>query len=61
MIDSRQHKVFPLLSVCIILLVTFALYFNALSARFAFDDILNIVENPWIKEIRSLPTMFFQG
>lgn len=58
MIESRQPKVFPLLSLCIILLVTFASYLNALPNAFVYDDFLNVVGNPWIKDIKYLPEMF---
>lgn len=59
MINSRQPQALPRLSVCIILLATFIIYYNALSNEFVFDDLPNIVQNPWIKQIKSLPIIFF--
>ncbi len=45
----------------IIILVSFAVYFNALFNGFVFDDISQIVKNPWVKDIRYLPDIFFEN
>jgi tetratricopeptide (TPR) repeat protein len=44
--------------VLIILLVSFAVYFNALSGGFIFDDEKQIVNNPWIRDISNIPAIF---
>jgi len=45
--------------VVILVLVSFAVYFNALFGPFiAYDDQDQIVTNPWIRDIRNLPTIF---
>ncbi len=41
-----------------ILLVSLAVYFNAIFNGFAYDDSSQIVDNPWIKDIRYLPEIF---
>ncbi len=56
--NRPQSNTLPLLPVLLILLVTFAVYFNALSNGFVFDDIQDVVENPWIRDIRYLPQIF---
>jgi lipoprotein NlpI len=44
--------------VLIILFVSFVVYFNALSGDFVFDDVKQVVNNPWIRDIRNIPTIF---
>ena len=44
--------------IVILLLVSFAVYFNALSGDFVYDDQDQVVNNPWIRDIRSIPTIF---
>ena len=44
--------------ILMLLLVSFVLYFNALSGVFVYDDAEQIVGNPWIRDIRNLPTIF---
>jgi len=45
----------------IILLVSFAVYFNALSWDFVYDDKDQVVENPWIRDIGNILTIFSKG
>ncbi|HWR57562.1 MAG TPA: tetratricopeptide repeat protein [Thermodesulfovibrionales bacterium] len=47
-----------LLCVAVIILVSFAVYFNALFNGFVYDDMHQVLENPWIKDIRHLSTIF---
>ncbi len=49
---------FPIL---IILFFSFAVYFNALYCDFVYDDIDQVLNNPWIRDIRNIPTFFSKG
>ena len=49
---------FPIITL---LLVSLAVYLNTLSANFVYDDILQIVNNPWITDIRNIPTIFSES
>jgi tetratricopeptide (TPR) repeat protein len=42
----------------IIILVSFAVYSNTLRNNFVFDDIPNVLENHWIKDIRNVQEVF---
>jgi tetratricopeptide (TPR) repeat protein len=44
--------------IMILLLVSFSVYFNALFGDFIYDDQDQIVKNPWIKDVRNIPTIF---
>jgi tetratricopeptide (TPR) repeat protein len=44
--------------ILIILFVCFFVYFNALFGDFVYDDVMQIVGNPWILDIRNIPTIF---
>ena len=44
--------------ILVIILVAFSVYFNALLADFVFDDNAQILDNPWIKDIRNIPAIF---
>jgi tetratricopeptide (TPR) repeat protein len=54
----HHSRRFSLLSALIILLVSFAVYFNALFNEFVYDDLLNVVQNPWIKDLKNIPQIF---
>jgi hypothetical protein len=45
----------------VITLISFAVYFNALSCGFVYDDMAQVLENPWIRDIRSVPDMFVKS
>ncbi len=47
--------------VIMIVIVSIAVYFNALFNAFVFDDIFQVVENSWIRDIRNIPTIFSQS
>ena len=47
-----------LLPVLIILVVSFAVYFNALSDGFVYDDNFQVLKNQWMKDIRYIPEIF---
>ena len=44
--------------ILILALVSFAVYFNTLYNGFVYDDNGQIVENPWIRNIKHLPDIF---
>ncbi|MDP2690177.1 MAG: tetratricopeptide repeat protein, partial [Deltaproteobacteria bacterium] len=47
-------------ALCAALLVAlaFSIYFNSLEGEFVYDDNLQIVENPWITDLKYLPSIF---
>jgi tetratricopeptide (TPR) repeat protein len=47
-----------LFSIIVILLVSFAVYSNALSNGFVYDDNLQVLNNPWIKDVRHISEIF---
>lgn len=55
------------LLIIIAILLSCAVYFNTLSNGFVYDDIPQVVRNPWIRDVQSLPEIFstnvwaFQG
>jgi len=42
----------------VIFLIAFAVYFTALLNDFVYDDKAQVLENPWIKDIRNIPASF---
>jgi Flp pilus assembly protein TadD len=50
--------VFP---IVIILAALFAVYFNTLFNDFVYDDMTQVLENPWIKDVGFLPDIFSSG
>jgi hypothetical protein len=48
----------PYLQVSILCLVAAAVYLNTLSNGFVFDDNTQILQNPWVRDVRYLPTIF---
>ena len=44
--------------VTVILLLSFAVYSNSLFNGFVFDDKFQILQNPWIRDIKNLPEIF---
>lgn len=55
---QKATSIITLIPILIILFVSFAVYFNALFCDFVFDDEYQIVDNPWIRDIRNVPTIF---
>ena len=61
---SGKDSLFP---VAIIAAASFAAYFNALSNDFVYDDMTQVLQNPWIRDVKHLPDIFtksvwsFQG
>jgi tetratricopeptide (TPR) repeat protein len=58
---SKTPAATPLRLSVIIIIVTFAVYFNALFNAFVFDDIFQVLENQWIRDIRNIPAIFSQS
>jgi len=62
-----MRKRIPSLLLLIIFLVSFAVYFNALSNGFVYDDTDQVLENHWIRDVNHIPDVFsksawgFQG
>lgn len=65
-VSDQGRRMLPVL-LLVIVLVSFAVYFNTLFNDFVHDDVDQVVNNPWIKDITKIPAMFttsvwsFQG
>ena len=55
---QKTTSIFIFIPILIILLVSFAVYFNALSGDFVYDDKDQVINNPWIRDIVNMPTIF---
>jgi len=55
---QKTTSIIRFIPVLILLFVSFAVYFNALFGDFVYDDTSQIVDNPWITDIRNIPTIF---
>ncbi|MGD0884816.1 MAG: hypothetical protein ABSA46_08080, partial [Thermodesulfovibrionales bacterium] len=66
-LSDPMRKRIPALLILIIFLVCFAVYFNALSNDFAYDDTDQVLKNHWIRDVQYIPDIFsksvwsFQG
>lgn len=62
LLSSKLNRLAPKLTTAyltiLIILVSFAVYFNALFNGFVYDDGGQIIENPWIKDIHFVPEIF---
>jgi protein O-mannosyl-transferase len=58
---KTESKSTELMLVVIIVLTSFATYFNALFNGFVFDDIPQVVENRWIKDVKYIPEILTQN
>lgn len=45
-------------AIAIIILASFAVYFNTLQGDFVYDDLEFVLKNRWIRDIRNIPTIF---
>jgi tetratricopeptide (TPR) repeat protein len=57
-IRQKTTSIITFIPILILLLVSFAVYFNALFGDFVTDDKYQIVDNPWIRDIRNISTIF---
>lgn len=55
---QKTTSIIAFIPILIILLVSFAVYFNAFFGDFVFDDRYQILENPWIRNISNVPAIF---
>jgi tetratricopeptide (TPR) repeat protein len=66
-LQGRSLNKPQLLLIMMIIMVSCAVYVNTLRNGFVYDDIPQVVQNPWIREMRFIPEMFstnvwaFQG
>jgi tetratricopeptide (TPR) repeat protein len=51
-------SIIKFIPIVILVLVSFGVYFNALFCDFVYDDKVQILENPWIKNIGNIPAIF---
>ena len=51
----------PLLPILIVLVVSFAIYFNTLSNGFVYDDNYQVLKNQWIRDSQYIPQIFLKG
>ena len=55
---QKAASLIKFVPIPILLLVSFSVYFNALFGDFIYDDKSQIVDNPWIRDIRNIPNIF---
>jgi tetratricopeptide (TPR) repeat protein len=55
---QKTTPIITFIPMLIMLCVSFAVYFNALSGDFVYDDKEQVVDNPWIRDIKNIPTIF---
>jgi tetratricopeptide (TPR) repeat protein len=56
--SQKTTSIRSIIPILTLVLVSFAVYYNALSDAFVYDDEFQIVQNPWITDIRNIPTIF---
>jgi len=56
--SQKTTSIMKFIPIMILLLVSFAVYFNALFGDFVYDDKEQVVNNPWIRDIGNIPTIF---
>ena len=54
----KSASISKFIPILILLLISFAVYFNALFGDFVYDDTQQILDNPWIRDMRNIPTIF---
>lgn len=56
--SGHSAKASFILPIIIVAAVSFAVYFNALSNNFVYDDVYQVTENQWITDIKYIPDIF---
>ncbi len=57
-LDKFLSKVTHRHLVIVIIIASFAVYFNALFNGFVYDDLIQVLKNRWIKDIKYIPEIF---
>jgi hypothetical protein len=60
-LGSTAPATTPSRPTIIIIIVSFAVYFNALFNAFVFDDISQVLESQWIRDIRNITAILSQS
>ena len=55
--NQKSASIIRFIPILILLLISFAVYFNALFGDFVYDDNTQILDNPWIRDMRNIPTI----
>ncbi len=58
---QETASIVKFIPILILLFASCAVYFNGLFGDFVYDDTSQIVDNPWIKDISNIPTIFSKG
>ena len=56
-----EGKATPSRLIIVIVIIVFGVFSNALFNGFVYDDIPQVVQNPWIREVRFIPDIFSTG
>jgi tetratricopeptide (TPR) repeat protein len=54
----KTTSIIKFIPIVILLFASFAVYFKAFWGDFVYDDIDQIVDNPWIRDMRNISTIF---
>jgi len=54
----EKTSIVTVIQALILVLLSCAAYFNALSGEFVFDDTLQVVDNPWLRDIGNIFAIF---
>lgn len=54
----KKFLSFRHIAISIILAVSVAVYLNTLSNDFVYDDTVQVLQNPWIKDVKFIPAIF---
>jgi tetratricopeptide (TPR) repeat protein len=55
---QKTTSIIAFIPILIIVIVSCAVYFNALFGDFVYDDKQQILDNPWIRDLKNIPTIF---
>ncbi len=57
-LQKAASSIIEYIPIFIVLFVSFAVYFNAIANSFVYDDLVGILNNPWIRDIKHIPDIF---